>query len=46
MHVKSRLYDRDRKVRNYTPFFKLDGILPVNGFIREKTEPIPVRKII
>jgi hypothetical protein len=46
MHVKSRLHDKDRKVRNYTLFFRSDGILPADGFIREKTEPIPVRKII
>jgi hypothetical protein len=46
MYLASRLHDRDRKVRNYTPFFRLNGTLPANGLIREKTEPIPVKKII
>jgi hypothetical protein len=46
MYVRSRLHDRDKKIRSYTLFFKSDGILPANGFIREKTEPIPVKKII
>ena len=46
MYVKNRLYDRNRKVRSYTLFFRPDGILPTNGFIREKIKPIPIKKTI
>ena len=46
MYVRSRLYDKDRKVRSYTPFFRLNGILPADGLIREKTEPIPAGETI
>jgi hypothetical protein len=42
MYVGSRLYDRGRKVRSYTPFFRPDGILPANEFTREKVKPIPI----
>jgi hypothetical protein len=45
MYVGSRLHDRDRKIRSCTLFFRPDGILPADGFIREKTEPIPAKKI-
>jgi hypothetical protein len=44
IHVGSRLHDRGRKIRNYTLFFRPDGILPTNGFIREKAELISIRK--
>jgi hypothetical protein len=44
MHMGSRLYDRDKKIRSYTPFFKLDGILPTNGLTKETTKPIPTKK--
>jgi hypothetical protein len=46
LRVRDRLYDRDRKVRSGMLFFRLNGILPANGFIRKKTEPIPAEKII
>jgi len=45
LYVRSRLYDRGRKVRSYMPFFRPDGILPANGFTREKVEPIPIGEI-
>jgi hypothetical protein len=44
MHIKSRLYDKDRKIRNYALFFRLDGTLPTNGLTRKTTEPIPAKK--
>jgi hypothetical protein len=44
--VGSQLHDKGKKIRSYTLFFRLGGILPINGFIREKTEPIPAEKII
>jgi hypothetical protein len=44
LYVESRLHDKNKKVRNYTPFFKSDGILPANGLIREKVKPIPIKK--
>jgi hypothetical protein len=46
MYVKSRLYDKNRKIRNYMSFFRLNGILPADGLIKEKTELIPAEKII
>jgi hypothetical protein len=45
LYTRSRLRNRDRKVRSCTLFFRLDGILPVNGLIREKIKPIPIGKI-
>jgi len=46
VYVKSRLYDRDRKIRSYTLFFRPDGTLPTDGPTKEKTKSIPARKII
>jgi hypothetical protein len=46
LYLNSRLYYRDRKIRSGTSFFKPDGILPTDGFIREKVEPIPIGKIV
>jgi hypothetical protein len=45
IYVKNRLYDRNRKIRNYTLFFRLDKILPANGLTKKKTEPISAKKI-
>jgi hypothetical protein len=45
LHLRSQLYNRGRKVRSYTLFFRLNGILPTNGFIREKIELIPIGEI-
>jgi hypothetical protein len=44
MYVRNRLHDKDRKIRNNTPFFKPNRTLPTNGFTREKTKPIPTKK--
>jgi hypothetical protein len=45
MYMEGRLYNGGRKIRSYTLFFRLNGILPINGFIREKTESIPAGEI-
>jgi hypothetical protein len=45
LYVRGRLHDRDRKIRSGTSFFRLNGILPADGFIRKKTKPIPAREI-
>jgi hypothetical protein len=44
MHVRSRLHDKNRKIRNYTLFFRLDGTLPTDRFIKKKAKPIPIKK--
>ena len=44
LYLGSRLYYRGRKIRGCTLFFRLDGTLPTDGFIREKIEPIPIRE--
>jgi hypothetical protein len=41
VYLASRLHDEGRKVRSYTLFFRLNGILPANGLTREKVKPIP-----
>jgi hypothetical protein len=46
LYVRDRSHDRDRKVRSDTPFFRSNEILPADGFIKKKTEPIPIKKII
>jgi hypothetical protein len=46
MYVRSRLHDKNKKVRNYILFFRPDGTLLVNGFIKKKIKPISVKKII
>jgi hypothetical protein len=43
--VKSRLHDKDKEIRSYTLFFKLNETLPADGLTREKTKPIPIGKI-
>jgi hypothetical protein len=45
MYVKNRLYDRNRKIRSCTSFFKLDKTLLINGFIKETIKPIPIKEI-
>jgi hypothetical protein len=44
IYVRSRLHDKGRKIRNYTSFFRLDGILPTNGLTRKTTKSIPIRE--
>jgi hypothetical protein len=44
IYVRSRLHDRDKKIRNYTLFFRPDGILLTNGFIKKTIKPISIRK--
>jgi hypothetical protein len=46
MYVESQLHDRGRKIRSYTPFFRLDGTLLTNGLIRKTAKPIPTKKTI
>jgi hypothetical protein len=46
LYLRSRLYNRGRKVRSYTSFFKPDGILPTDGLIKEKIKPILIKEII
>jgi hypothetical protein len=45
LYLRNRLHDRGRKIRSCTPFFRPDGILPVNGLIRKKVKPISIRQI-
>jgi hypothetical protein len=45
LYLRSRLYNRNRKVRSCTLFFRLNGTLLINGFIREKVKSIPIREI-
>jgi hypothetical protein len=45
VYLISRLHDRGRKVRNYTPFFRPNGTLPANGLTRKKIKPIPTGQI-
>jgi hypothetical protein len=45
MYVGSRLRDRSRKIRNYTLFFRPDGILPADELTREEIEPILIKEI-
>jgi hypothetical protein len=46
LYVRSRLHNGSKKVRSYTPFFRPNGILPVNGLIREKIKPILIGKTV
>jgi hypothetical protein len=46
VYVKNRLYDRGRKICNYTSFFKSDGILPANESAGKTGESIPTESII
>jgi hypothetical protein len=46
LYVKSRLYNGDRKIRSNTLFFRSDGILPIDGFTREKVKPIPIGETV
>jgi hypothetical protein len=40
MYVRSRLYDKNRKICNHTPFFRPDRVLPANGSTEKTGEPI------
>jgi hypothetical protein len=44
--VRSRLHNGNKKIRSGTLFFRLNGILPANGLIKEKVKPIPTKEII
>jgi hypothetical protein len=46
LYLDSRLYYRGRKIRSYTLFFRLDGTLPTDGFIREKVKPISIKETV
>jgi hypothetical protein len=43
MCLRGRLYDRDRKIRSYTLFFRANEILPPNESIRQTIKPIQIR---
>jgi hypothetical protein len=45
MYVRSRLHDKDRKIRSYTLFFRPDGTLLTDGLIKEIIELIPTKKM-
>jgi hypothetical protein len=44
MYLQIRLHDRDRKIRSYTLFFRLNEILLTNKLTRETIKPIPIEK--
>jgi hypothetical protein len=44
LYVGSRLHNKDRKVRSYTPFFRLNGTLPTNGLTGKEIKSIPIGK--
>jgi hypothetical protein len=46
MHVGSRLYNRDRKIRSGTLFFRPNRILPADESAGTTAEPIPIGQII
>jgi hypothetical protein len=45
LYVRSRLYNRNKEVRNCTSFFRLNRTLSINGLTREKIKSIPIGKI-
>jgi hypothetical protein len=46
IYVRSRLYDRDWKIYNYTLFFRPDRALPADGSAGKTGKPIPARSAI
>jgi hypothetical protein len=44
LYVGSRLYNKGKKVRSCTSFFRPNGILPINGLIRKKVKSILIEK--
>jgi hypothetical protein len=46
MYLRGRLFNRDREIRSHTPFFRLNGTLPIDGLIKETIEPVLVRKTV
>jgi len=46
VYVRNRLHDRDRKIYNYTLFFRSDGALPADGFVKKTGKPIPTKAAI
>jgi hypothetical protein len=46
IYVGNGLHDRDRKIYNYTPFFRLDGALSVDGFAGKTIESISIKSTI
>jgi hypothetical protein len=44
MHVKSRLYNKNKEIRSYTLFFRLNEILLTNGLIKKTIKSIPTEK--
>jgi hypothetical protein len=44
IYVRSRLYNKNRKIRSYTLFFRLDGILSTNRLIKKTIEPVSTEK--
>jgi hypothetical protein len=46
VYLASRLHDENKKVRNYTPFFRLNEILPADGSAGTTVKSIPIKLII
>jgi hypothetical protein len=44
IYVRSRLYNKNKKIRSYTPFFRLDETLLTNGLTKKTAEPISIRE--
>jgi hypothetical protein len=42
--VGSRLYNKNKVIRSYTLFFRLNGILLTNGLIKKTIKSIPTGK--
>jgi hypothetical protein len=42
MCLRGRLYNKDRKVRSHTLFFRINGTLPSDEFIRKEIKLIPL----
>jgi hypothetical protein len=46
LYVRDKLHDRGRKVRSYTLFFRLNGILRTNGLTKKKVKSISIKEIV
>jgi hypothetical protein len=43
MCLRTRLYNKNRKVRSHTLFFRIDGVLPADGLTKKKIKLIPLK---
>jgi hypothetical protein len=46
MYLVSRLHDGNKKVRNYTPFFRLNEVLSADGSAGTTVKSISIKPII